>query len=93
MSNPIRIAFELDNTQPEWLYWLVIMIGDTPVAHIAKNHNVDKQYLLTIYKPRFRQERVTYAHQFYFDTVGECKEKFFSLPVGDMLAVTSKIEG
>lgn len=87
----VKISFELNKDQPEWFYWLTIKIGDMAVGHIAKNKNVDEKYLLTIYNPRFSDYgRITFCLTEYYDTVGEAKERFFKIPVGEFMHVTSQ---
>jgi hypothetical protein len=65
------------NHEFEWLYWLTATIGDRTIATIAKNSNVDRQYVLQIYKgDRMQPVSVT-----YHDRVCDAKEHLLKQPL------------
>ena len=70
------LKFTLSN-EFDWLYWLTASVGDLTIATIAKNSNVDRQYVLQIYKgDRMQPVSVT-----YHDRVCDAKDHLLRQPL------------
>lgn len=88
MTDTQTINFEMWAKVPQ-LYWLTIKVGNVPYGHIARNFQTDDQYILVVYQ--LTNGSISNRVVEHFDTVIEAKKAFFSLPIGELLSVTSSV--